>query len=62
MALTEEQKAFIKNIVHEAYDERMRAMEQKVFNGFGTSLRWLKWLMGGIYLGLISLFFYKVRS
>lgn len=62
MALTDEEKAYIKDVIHEAYDARMRAMEQKVFNGFGTSIRWLKWLMGILYIGLAGVFFFKLRS
>ena len=67
--LTDEQKAYIRSIAYEVIDRviedhevRIRNMEQKVYNGFGVSIKWLKWLTGLLYTGLMGLLFWHLRG
>jgi len=69
MALSDEEKAYIREVVREAnreilenHEERILSIEKKVFNGFGTSISWLKWLIGVLYTGFVSFVFWVLRS
>ena len=39
----------------EHHDERLREVEKKVFNGFGTSIKWLKLLAVGAFVSIGAL-------
>ena len=67
--LTDEEKAYIHEIVREAnqetlndHEKRIVCIEKKVFNGFGTSIAWLKWLIGVLYVGFTGFIFWLARG
>ena len=70
MPLTDEEKAYIEKIVREslnvlpcvANSERVAMLERKVYNGFGLSIQWLKWIVGVMFTGMIGMAFWKIRG
>ena len=63
--LTDETKAYLRETVREVLKElpckemadRLSITERKVFNGFGASIAWLKWLVGMLYGGVVIALF-----
>jgi len=62
MALTDEEKAYIREIMNEAYDDRIKTIEQKLFNGIGSSITWLWRLMVMLLSGMFTVIFIKLRG